>query len=142
MSTPEIEKLYLKSLDTALSQKEQEALDKALADGGQLLNDLQHYQQIRNVLRSTESKTFGPYFATRLMYKIQNTGVVIDREIFSFFRKFQLAAVGIVIALIALNIFYSEGNLLSAIGLESTTPTTSESDIVSFDYSELLNENL
>jgi len=140
MNKMDIEKLYLKSLDSLLSEEENRTLEIEFARNSMLKTELLQYNEMRRVLQAKEPATFGPYFATKLIYKIQNTGLAIDREIFWFFKKFQLAAIGVVVTLLLLNIFFSGGDLMAALGLDASA--TSQTDIVSFDYSELFNDDL
>ena len=114
---------------------------KALKANAGVATDLSHYKKIREVLLRNTPTTFGPYFSKKVIAKIQNVGIQIDRQILAFFKKYQLAAVGIVIALLALNaVFANQLNLQSLFGLENTTIQTEE--IVSFDFNEILNNDL
>jgi hypothetical protein len=141
MTPLEIEDLYIRSFDQAMDSPGKELLLKALRTNTGLATDLSQYKKIREVLLRKEPATFGPYFAKKVITKIQNVGIQIDRQILAFFKKYQLAAVGVVIALLALNaIFADQLNLQSLFGLENTTTTTD--DIVSFDFYETLNSDL
>jgi hypothetical protein len=141
MTPLEIEDLYIRSFDVTMDSNEKELLLKALRTNTGLATDLSQYKKIREVLLRNEPATFGPYFAKKVITKIQNVGIQIDRQILAFFKKYQLAAVGVVIALLALNaIFADQLNLQSLFGLENTTTTTD--DIVSFDFYETLNSDL
>jgi len=68
---------------------------------------------------------------------------VIDRQIFSFFKKFQLAALGVIVGLLILNVIFTEQvSLTTVFGLDRTvTPAAEETD-VPFDFFKTLNENL
>jgi hypothetical protein len=139
MTKQEIEDLYIRSFDEPMNDREKEMLLHALKANTGLTTELLTYKRIREVtLRSTPA-TFGPYFAKKLVDKIQNVGVQIDRQILTFFKNYQLAAVGVVIALLALNaVFADQLNLRSIFGLEDSSQTTEE--IVSFDFNEILNK--
>ena len=141
MTVQEIEDLYIRSFDETMSSGEKDKLLNALRANPGLATELSEYKKIRNVSLRRNPASFGPYFAVKLVAKIQNVGIQIDRQIFAFFKKFQLAAVGVVIALLALNvIFADELNLESLFGLEDSLNTTEE--IVSFDFYEMLNNDL
>ncbi len=141
MTPQEIEDLYIRSFDEPMNEEEKELLLKALKTNAGVATDLSHYKKIREVLLRSNPATFGPYFSKKIITKIQNVGIQIDRQILAFFKKYQLAAVGIVIALLALNaVFADQLNLQSLFGLEDTTTQTEE--IVSFDFNEILNNDL
>ena len=141
MTPQEIEDLYIRSFDEPMNAEEKELLLKALKANAGVATDLSHYKKIREVLLRNAQTTFGPYFSRKIVTKIQNVGIQIDRQILAFFKKYQLAAVGIVIALLALNaVFADQLNLQSLFGLED--PTTQTEEIVSFDFNEILNNDL
>lgn len=141
MTTQEIEDLYIRSFDEPMNKDEKEQLLKMLKANTGLATDLTHYKTNREMLLRKEAATFGPYFAKKVIAKIQNVGIQIDRQILAFFKKYQLAAVGVVIALLALNaVFADQLNLQSLFGLEDTSNTADE--IISFDFYETLNNDL
>ena len=141
MTPQEIEDLYIRSFDEPMNAEEKELLLKALKTNAGVATDLSNYKKIREILLRSNPATFGPYFSKKIITKIQNVGIQIDRQILAFFKKYQLAAVGIVIALLALNaVFADQLNLQSLFGLEDTTTQTEE--IVSFDFNEILNNDL
>jgi len=141
MTPQEIEDLYIRSFDEPMTAEEKDLLLKALKSNPGVATDLSNYKKIREVLTNTNPSTFGPYFSRKVITKIQNVGIQIDRQIIAFFKKYQLAAVGVVIALLALNaVFADQLNLQSLFGLEDTTTQTEE--IVSFDFNEILNNDL
>jgi len=141
MTPQEIEELYLRSFDEPMNSREQELLLQAMETNSGVATQLAPYKKIREVLQRESPATFGPYFSRKIIAKIQNVGIQIDRQILAFFKKYQLAAVGIVIALLALNaVFADQLDLTSLFGLEDTTTTTDE--IVSFDFYETLNNDL
>ncbi len=142
MMTPhEIEDLFIRSLDVPMSTSEKESFLLALQSSGKLSKTLSDHKRIRETARTSSPATFGYYFASKLIARIENTGVVIDRQIFSFFKKYQLAAAGVIVALLILNtVFADQLSVGSIFGLESTTTTSDE--IVSFDFYESLNNDL
>ena len=139
MTPQEIENLYIRSFDQAMDSREKELLLKALRTNTGLATDLSQYKKMREVLLRKEPGTFGPYFAKKVISKIQNVGIQIDRQILAFFKKYQLAAMGVVIALLALNaVFADQLNLQSLFGLEDAAVE----EIASFDFYETLNTDL
>src|SRR6478736_953015 len=109
MMTPQqIEDLFIRSLDVPMNASEKESFLAALQENGKLSKVLSDHKTIRQMTRATTPATFGYYFASKLITRIENTGVVIDRQIFSFFKKYQLAAAGIIVALLILNSLYAD----------------------------------
>ncbi len=141
MTPKEIEDLYIRSFDEPMNAEEKEQLLKAMKAHPGVATDLSRYKTIRELAVRKTPATYGPFFARKVVTKIQNVGIQIDRQIIAFFKKYQLAAVGIVIALLALNVIFADQlNLQSVFGLEDTTNTADE--IVSFDFYETLNNDL
>jgi hypothetical protein len=141
MNEHELEDLYIRALDFPMSTAEKAKFLTALKRYPALPRQLIMHDKIRELASTKEPATFGPYFAAKLVHKIEQTGVVIDRQIFSFFKRFQLAAVGVVVALLILNmVFADQTSLKSIFGLDRTA--TQDEEIVSFDFSEILNNDL
>lgn len=141
MTPNEIEDLYIRSLDAQMTPAEKELLLKALNENSGLARGLSAHKKLREVIKPDQPATFGYFFAAKLVARIQNTGVVIDRQIFSFFKKYQLVAAGVIVVLLILNTLFAEQFSLDAIfGLQETT--TPAEEIVSFDFHEILNNDL
>ena len=67
----------------------------------------------------------------------------IDHHIIFFFKKYQLVAVGILVAIIAFNaIFADDLSVKSVFGLEETNSVINEADSISYDFYKDLNEQL
>ncbi len=116
------DELLIKSLDSKLSNEERQLLMTMLESDFQLKRHAQQYDKLRAMLLRPEPDSFGPFFAERIINKIKNIRSEIDYQIFFFFKKYQLAAVGIVIALIVLNIIFSDQlTLKSVLGFEDQT---------------------
>ncbi len=143
MNQEEVEEWYIRSLDVPMSDEEKEALLKELRHHPELAKRLTQHRKVRDIVALKKPASFGPYFVSKLMYKIENTGIVIDRQIFSFFKKFQLAALGVIVGLLILNVIFTEQvSLTTVFGLDRTvTPAAEETD-VPFDFFKTLNENL
>ncbi len=144
MTSEKLEDLSIRSLDVPLPSEEAIILDKALQDNPALMRYHQANKQIRASLIRQSPASFGPSFAARLTARIENTGVMIERQIFSFFKKYQLLAAGIIVGLLILNTVYADQNTMDAIfGLEdASVSTVPAEEIVSFDFNQLLNTNL
>jgi hypothetical protein len=139
MTLQEIENLYIRSLDEPMNDIDRQNLATALKENPGLINDLGKYNKIRELTLRKVPASFGPYFARKVVARIQNVGIQIDREILAYFKKYQLAAVGVVMALVALNaIFADQLDLPSIFGLQDSVQPTEE--IVSFDFSDLTNK--
>jgi hypothetical protein len=74
-----------------------------------------------------------------LIHRIEATGLVIERQVFTLFKKYQLLAAGIIVGLVVLNTLLSDQpTVKSVLGLEQTEMLTEE--IESFDFYQLLNQ--
>ncbi len=138
MKIEEIEDLWLRSLDGTLTADEQRQLDAALNAHPELATDIAQYTKIRERLRRSEDATFGPYFAQKVITKLQTAKVGIDRQIMIFFKKYQLVAVGLVLFLLTLNLLSADKiDVASILGIEeAATPESTpveEEDLLSFD---------
>lgn len=144
MTPQELEALYIKSLDVPMTADEKKSFLNELNRHPELAKQLAGHKKVRDLVALNKSVSFGPYFAAKLIHKIENTGVVIDRQLFSFFKKFQLAALGVIVVLIILNLAFTDQiSLTSIFGLDrTTTPSTPQEEIISFDFSTLLNDTL
>ena len=139
MTPEQIEDLFIRSFDDALSEEEKKGLLKGLHTETGLATDLSQYKSIRVAIRRKNPTSFGPFFAQKVINKIQNLGVEIDKQIGAFFKKYQLAVIGVLIALLAVNALFSDQlNISSLFGIEDD-PTT---EIVSFDFFQNLNDAL
>jgi hypothetical protein len=147
MKINELEELYLRSLDQKLNAAEQSALDAAMRAYPEFAADAAKYKSMREVVRRTEDATFGPYFAQKVIQKLQTVKIGIDRQIMIFFKRYQLAAFGLMILLVTVNVLSAEKlDFASILGYEENviqeTPTTpDEDDLLSFDLYENLNNN-
>lgn len=145
MKPEEIENLYLRSLDGNLNALESTMLQKVLTDNPVLAKELEVYKKGREEMLRKESVTFGPYFAQKVIHKIQSIHEQVDMEIGFFFKKFRLAAVGVVLALLTINIIFSdELNVQSVLGIQQQDEATTgdeDEDIEAFDFSNNLTNN-
>ncbi|HEY8934992.1 MAG TPA: hypothetical protein VIM65_07210 [Cyclobacteriaceae bacterium] len=140
MSPQEIEDIFIRSLDVPVKQDEKENFLKMLNENPALAEQLEDYKKMRELIHADEQATFGPFFAAKVIHKIQNTGVVIDRQIFTFFKKFQLAALGVIVAVLILNVWLADqGTLTSILGLDNNT-SGEDYQIASFDFYDTLNK--
>jgi hypothetical protein len=141
MTSDELEDLFIRSLDAPMTSAEKESFLSGLQGNPRLVKIIGDHKKIREAARASAPASFGHYFASKIVAKIENTGVVIDRQIFSFFKKYQLAAAGIVVALLILNTIFSDQLTIGSIfGLDSIPVATDE--IVSFDFYNTLNNDL
>lgn len=141
MIPEKIEDLFIRSLDMSLNPGETAMLTTWVTENPALASQLSGYKSIRETLVRRNPATFGPFFVARLLARIENSRVIIEREIFSFFKKYQLLAAGIVVALLVLNTVLSESLTVDSIfGLDNQNTVVDE--IVSFDFYETLNSDL
>ena len=142
MNTNEIEDLFLRSLDQTLSDAEKEQLVNALRTNQGLAKDVSQYKSIRESILRSKPATFGPYFAQKVITKIQNLRVEIDKQIVFFFRKYQLAALGEFIALLAINVIFSDQvDVPSVLGIKEEAATIDDEIIDAFDFQSNLTNN-
>jgi hypothetical protein len=129
-----------------LSDDDKRKLVEAMRSHGGIAADMQQYKDIRSSMLRQKPATFGPYFAQKVINRIQGMRVEIDRQIVFFFKKYQLAALGVFVALLTINIIFSEQlDLPSILGIQDTEATTvantPEDDIETFNFLEALNSN-
>ena len=143
MNANEIEDLFIRSFDQPLNDMEKDELVKAMHANPGLAKDITAYKSIRESVLRKKPATFGPYFAHKVITRIQNLRIEIDKQIMFFFRKYQLAALGVLIALLAVNVIFADKlDLPSVLGIENTTQTVpAEDDLLSFDFYEKLTNN-
>ena len=142
MNTNEIEDLFLRSLDQTLSDAEKEQLVNALRTNQGLARDVSQYKSIRESILRSKPATFGPYFAQKVITKIQNLRVEIDKQIVFFFRKYQLAALGVFIALLAINVIFSDQvDVPSVLGIKEEAAAIDDEIIDAFDFQSNLTNN-
>lgn len=144
MTHQELEALYIRSLDIPMTVDEKNIFLNELNKHPELAKQLSDHKKVRDLVRPNKSFSFGPYFASKLIRKIENSGIIVDRQLFSFFKKFQLAALGVIVVLIILNLAFADQiSLTTLFSLDRTaTPTATQEEIVSFDFSTILNDTL
>ena len=142
MNTNEIEDLFLRSLDQTLSDTEKGQIVNALKTNTGLAKDISQYKSIRESILRSKPATFGPYFAQKVITKIQNLRVEIDKQIIFFFRKYQLAALGVFIALLAVNVIFSDQvDIPSVLGIKEEAAAIDDEIIEAFDFQSNLTNN-
>ncbi|CAN5340628.1 hypothetical protein BH09BAC3_BH09BAC3_07680 [soil metagenome] len=140
MNKDEIEHMFLKSLDQPLTDSENDMLKQAIESDPELAKGLSGYNKIRESLLRKEEATFGPYFAQKVIVRIQGMREELEHDIIFFFKKFRLAALSLTIALIAVNIAFSDRlDIASVIGIEeSAVVNEADDEIKTFDFLETL----
>lgn len=141
MNADEVEGLFIRSLDETLSDAEKHQLTEALQVNATIARELLEHKNIREILLRKGSATFGPYFAQKVINRLQNARIQIEQQIVFFFKKYQLAALGVLIALLALNVIFADQlDLPSVLGIEDTSQPADD-DLLSFDFYENLTNN-
>jgi hypothetical protein len=131
------EDLFLQSLDGNPDEQQKQLLEKLLEEDSRLQRKSEQYLAVRNQLLRKEADSFGPFFAERIINRIKSLKKEIDYQIFFFFKKYQLAAIGVVVALLVLNVIFSDQlTLKSVLGFEDEKA----SDIVTIDLYQDLTE--
>ena len=143
MKPDDIENLYLRSLDENLSDEQKDFLMTSMQSHQGLAEELLQHNRIRENLLRAKPATFGPYFAQKVINRIENMRVEIDKQIVFFFRKYQLAALGVFIALLAINVIFSDQlNIPSVLGIQDeVVAEDADEDIEAFDFSNNLTNN-
>lgn len=144
MAKKSIEDLLIESLDQSLNEQEKLQLDQTLTQDRDLRKQLNQYSKIRELVRRKRETSFGPFFGHRVVNRIQSLRMEIDHQIIFFFKKYQLAALGVLVALIAINAIFAEDlTVQSLFGVEENiNGTINEADSISFDFYKDLNEQL
>jgi hypothetical protein len=94
-------------------------------------------KKIKEMLFNGNGESFGPFFAERVINQIKNLHREVEYQVFSFFKKYQLAAIGLVAALLTLNIIFSDDlSVKSILGFEENAST----EIVQIDLFQDLTE--
>jgi hypothetical protein len=154
MNTNELEDLFIRSFDQPLNENEKEQLLQAMHNNPGQAKDLSSYKNLRDTVLRKAPATFGPYFAQKVITRIQGLRIEIDKQIGFFFKKYQLAVVGVLIAMLAVNVIFADQlNLPSVLGVQDSVASVNSSatgipdsvstdeDIVSFDFLESLTNN-
>ncbi len=136
MNISDSEELFLRSLDAELSEGDDAKLNAALQQNHELKNRSEQHVQLREFLIRKEVDSFGPFFAERIAHRISQLKSEFDYQIFFFFKKYQLLAAGIIIALLAINILVSDQlSIKSILGFEEEAIE----EVISIDvYSNLI----
>ncbi len=112
------EDLFLRSLDGNLSDEQQEILSGA-ANDSRFQRRADQHSKVRTMLLRKEGDSFGPFFAERVISRIRSMKKEIDYQLLFFFKKYQLVAIGAIVALLALNIIFSDQlTIKSVLGFE------------------------
>lgn len=129
MKTDEFEWLYLQSLDGQISDRQRSQLSEMLSGNHLYQKEADQFTTLRTLVMQREESSFSPFFAERITHHLKNLKSEIDYQIFSFFKKYQLAALGIVVALVVFNLLQSEQlSIASFFGFEDTTSPLDTSD--------------
>ena len=112
------EDLLLQSLDGNLSEEQRKIL-AAEANDSRFQRRADQFIKIRNTLSRKEGDSFGPFFAERVLNRIRSMKKEIDYQLLFFFKKYRLVAIGAVVALLVLNIIFSDQlTVKSVLGFE------------------------
>jgi len=131
------EDLFLQSLDGKISDEQKTKLAEAMIADPTLKKNADQFVKLRDKLLRKKEESFGPFFAKRIINQIKSLKKEIDYQIFFFFKKYQLAAIGVVVALVVLNIVLSDNlTVKSVLGFEEEQVD----NIVSIDLYQNLTE--
>jgi hypothetical protein len=131
------ENLFLQSLDGKISEEQKKRLEEVMNSDLTLRKNADQFAKLRTKLLRKEEDSFGPFFAERIINHVKSLKKEIDYQIFFFFKKYQLAAIGVVVALVVLNIVLSDNlTVKSVLGFEEEQVD----NIVSIDLYKNLTE--
>lgn len=135
MNQEKSEDLLLRYWDGTTSKSEQVELQNLLTENSVLEKAQKDFTQIRSMLSEREKPSFGPFFAERVMNRIRTMQNEVEYQLFSFFKKYQIIALGILVGLLVLNIVMADSlSLKSILGFDET-----ESDLVQIDlYNDII----
>ena len=102
------EELLLRSFDASVSAREREELTSQMQHDPGLRRQSDQYLKIRELMLRTEPDSFGPFFAERIMNQLKQRVNEIDYLIFFFFKKYQVLALGMLVALLITNLLLSD----------------------------------
>lgn len=137
MNNEKLEDLLLHTLNGTASDSEQDQLQNLLAENTKLQKAQKDFTQIRTLLREHKQTTFGPFFAERVLNRIRTMQDEVEHLLFSFFKKYQLIALGIIVGLFVLNIVLADSlSLTSILGFDDN-----ESDLVQINlYNDMIQQ--
>lgn len=124
------EELLLKSYDVPVSAQERQELSRQMQNDPSLRRQSDQYIKLRELLLRTEPDSFGPFFAERITHQLKQRVNEIDYLIFFFFKKYQVLALGVLVALVVTNLLLTEQFSLKA--FFGITQETTE-DILTID---------
>ena len=104
-----IKELLYRSFDTDLNPEEEEQLGLALRQSEELRIEKDRIAALRANIASGKSQSFEPFFAERVMGKLNDMGIKKEDEfffegLFAFFRPVAIAATILIIMVIGYNI--------------------------------------
>lgn len=113
-SDKKILKLLYRSLDSDLKVKDQKKLDEALEKSEELRKDKERVLAQRQAVANSSSKSFGPFFAERVMHRIEGLGQkkngleVFYESFMATFRKVAIVSAVVLVLLISYNVVKSD----------------------------------
>jgi hypothetical protein len=126
--------LFLRSLDSSLHESEKAILQNAYTTDTHLIKHSKEFILVRELLAQQKGKSFGPFFAERVINHIRAFQQEIEYQVFSFFKKYQLVAVGLIVALFISNMMLADSfTIKSIIGLEENAIIDTTTDIFEID---------
>jgi anti-sigma factor RsiW len=100
-----ISNLLLRSLDTTLTPQEQHRLNQALSRSGALRHELEQLKVMRQSIHQSGKRTFRPFFAERVMQRIETSAQQKPAEDTFFFalkKVFRPVAIAAVIFIVVI----------------------------------------
>jgi hypothetical protein len=101
-------KLLYHSFDTLLTPEEQKILDQAVSQSEELKQEMEKIILIRKKVKANSVKTFKPFFADRVMQRIdriknRNYNDLLGESLFRIFKPVMIAAVLLILIITSYN---------------------------------------
>jgi len=120
--------LLFRSFDDRLTEREQRELKEALAASPELQEEKEHLTALRGDITAGAADSFKPFFAERVMHRLESSGVAEPGPMLFFeslarlFRRVAVAGAVAVVALVVINLWDSgDVSLNAAVGAPETT---------------------
>ena len=100
-----IVKLLYRSFDTSLNPEEQKKLDEAMEQSDQLRKESERIKIIRKKLEANKEQSFNPFFADKVMQRINKISIMDNNELFyeSLFKVFKPVMVAAILLIIGIS---------------------------------------
>lgn len=116
-----IHALLLRSFDSKLAAEEQARLDRALKESESLRLDQEQLKVMRSAIRQGASRSFRPFFAERVMRRIESSVQARERldpffeSLMAVFKPVMIAAGILIVIMLSYNAVRHDGALVAGV---------------------------